>query len=285
MKISVSSYSFSSWVKKENKTQLDTIAKAAELGFEAIEFADINPPEGISKEEFGKMLKAECDRVGIEISCISYGADFINGCDGDTQAEIERVKGLVDIAADMGVRRIRHDAAWNAGKYETFEKALPHIAKACRQVTEYASTKGIKTMVENHGYFIQDSERVENLFSAVNHPNFSLLVDMGNFMCADELSVDAVHLVAPMAGYVHAKDFYLHPAQHEKTEGCFSTRGGNILQGSILGNGVVPVLTCLEILKNAGYNGYVALEYEGLEDSIKAVTEGKANLERYIALL
>ena len=104
-------------------------------------------------------------------------------------------------------------------------------------------------------------------------------------MCADELSVDAVHLTAPMAGYVHAKDFYLRPAAEGEADGYFKTLGGNFLKGSILGNGAVPVMTCLEILKNAGYDGFVALEFEGSEDAIESIKTGKANLERYISLI
>ena len=38
-------------------------------------------------------------------------------------------------------------------------------------MTEYAAAKGIKTMVENHGFFCQDSDRVEKLVTAVAHPN------------------------------------------------------------------------------------------------------------------
>lgn len=285
MRLTVSSYSFQGWVNSENKTQLDTIAKAKELGFEAIEFADINPPEGVSKAEYGKMLKTECDRVGIEISCIAFGADLINCCDDDTNAEIERVKGLVDIASDMGVKRIRHDVARSAGKYETFENALPVIADACRKITEYASAKGIKTMVENHGFFAQDSDRMEMLFKAVDNPNFSLLTDMGNFMCADEESSAAIKRVAPMAGYAHAKDFYFSPANEGEKEDYFKTRGGNYLKGATIGKGTVPVLTCLQILKDAGYDGFVAIEYEGKEDAIQGIKDGKEAMERYFSLL
>lgn len=285
MKLTVSSYSFQEWVNSENKTQLDTIAKAKELGFTAIEFAGINPPDGISTAEYGKMLKDECDRLGMEISAIAYSADFINGCDGNTEAEIERVKGLVDIAASMGVKRIRHDAAWNAGKYENFDGALPVMAEACRKVTEYAAEKGVKTMVENHGFFAQDSERMERLFKAVNNPNFSLLTDMGNFMCADEESSAAVKRVAPIAGYVHAKDFYFSPASEGEKEGYFQTRGGNYLKGATIGKGTVPVLTCLQIFKEAGYDGFVAIEYEGGGDAIQGIKEGKEAMERYFSLL
>ena len=40
---------------------------------------------------------------------------------------------------------------------------------------------------------------------------------------------------------------------------------------------------CLSILKNAGYNGTIAVEFEGLEDSFKGISIGLANLRRYTA--
>lgn len=59
-------------------------------------------------------------------------------------------------------------------------------------MTAYAAEKGIKTAVENHGTFCQDSDRVELLVNTVAHDNFGLLVDMGNFLCADENPAAAV---------------------------------------------------------------------------------------------
>jgi hypothetical protein len=41
-------------------------------------------------------------------------------------------------------------------------------------------------MVENHGFFCQDSERVEKLITQVGKENFGALVDIGNFLCVDE---------------------------------------------------------------------------------------------------
>lgn len=45
MKISVSSYSFQQYIGAKKMTQLDAVAKAHELGFEAIEFIDLEPCE------------------------------------------------------------------------------------------------------------------------------------------------------------------------------------------------------------------------------------------------
>ena len=41
-----------------------------------------------------------------------------------------------------------------------------------------------QTMIENHGYFCQDSDRVERIITGVSHKNFGALIDIGNFLCA-----------------------------------------------------------------------------------------------------
>ena len=68
MKIAVSSYSFSQYIRDGRLTQLTCIAKAKELGFDAIEFTDLQPPEGVTEEEYAHQIRQECDRVGLPVS-------------------------------------------------------------------------------------------------------------------------------------------------------------------------------------------------------------------------
>ena len=53
----------------------------------------------------------------------------------------------------------------------------------------------------------------------------------------------------------------------------------------ILGHGNVPVYQCLRILKQSGYDGYVSIEFEGMEDNLPALEIGLENLKTYIAML
>ena len=65
MKIAVSSYSFSQYLKDGRMTQLDCIARAKELGFDAIEFTDLLPPEGETPLDYAKALREECERLSV----------------------------------------------------------------------------------------------------------------------------------------------------------------------------------------------------------------------------
>lgn len=284
MKFAVSSYSLSSLVNRGEATEKDLIYIAKDLGFDGIEFAEIRTPDGMEKANYAAELKAECEKAGIAPVQYSVGADFIYGSDGSLQDEINRLKGEVDIAEALGVSGMRHDATGGYRnedkKYMGFEQALPRIVEGYRAVTEYAEKKGIRTMIENHGCFCQDSDRVERIITGVSHKNFGALIDIGNFLCADEDPVKAVGRLAPFASYVHTKDFHVKSGSElPPRDGFFKTRGGNYLRGAVLGHGNVPVLQTLSILKDSGYDGWLTLEFEGCEDAKTACKWGLNTLK------
>lgn len=282
MKISVSSYSFSKLMEK-GMTQAECIKKAKEMGFDGIEFSGIRPEEGYTEEGYAKYLKETAQKENFPITNFVFGADLIKESDEEAEKEVERVKRQVDIAEILGVKSLRHDVMYSQGRYTTFEKALKPVSERCREITEYAMGKGIKTMVENHGFFCQDADRVERLVSEVDHPNFSLLLDIGNFLCADEMPELSVSRVAHLAGFVHVKDFHIKNANEpEPGEGFFRSRSGKYLRGAILGQGNVPVLQCLDIVKKSGYDGYVSVEFEGVEDPLYALPICLSNLRKYL---
>ncbi|NSW91500.1 MAG: sugar phosphate isomerase/epimerase [Firmicutes bacterium] len=290
MKIGVSTYSFSALMNNETMSQLEVIGKAKEMGFDVIEFSGLRVPEGQFIESFAEKVKEECARVGIQMGNYTIGADFINGSNGNLEAEIERVKGEVKIAKILGATGMRHDATRGflpgyVGP-KGFDDALPILIKGCRAVTEFAESLGIRTMVENHGYFCQDSDRVEKLVNGVNNKNFGILVDVGNFLCVDEDPAKAVGRLAPYAFHVHVKDFHVKPGTAPNPgTGWFKSRAGNFLRGAIIGHGEVPVVQCLEILKKAGYDGTVSIEFEGMEEPLTGISVGLENLKRYLAMI
>ena len=119
---------------------------------------------------------------------------------------------------------------------------------------------------------MQDSNRVETLIRTVNHPNYGWLVDVGNFICADEDSLHALGTAAPYAVHAHIKDFlWKKGTEPNPGKGWFKSRGGNYVRGTIVGNGVIPVAQCVGMLKNAGYDGTVSVEFEGLEENLPAL--------------
>ena len=243
MKTCVSSYSFQPMLSSGELTQFQLIGKVKEMGFDGIEFIDLMPEDGMTTEEYAKRLRDESEKKNLPIVNYTIGAELLNR---PLDEECERLFRQVDIAEILGASGMRHDATggFNAPQsaYCGFDQALPTLIEGCRRVTEYAAEKGISTMVENHGYFAQDSDRVEKLVTGVANPNFGLLVDMGNFACADDPSDKAVGRVAKYAKHVHAKDFHIKSgSEPDPGRGFFRSRAGNYLRGAVIGHGNIPV--------------------------------------------
>ena len=56
----------------------------------------------------------------------------------------------------------------------------------------------------------------------------------------------------------------------------------NYLVGTSVGYGDIPIEKCIKILKNAGYDGYISIEYEGSEDCIEGIKKGFDKLKSYL---
>lgn len=290
MKKAVSSYSFHHMMNQGEIREAELIPLAKEMGFDAIEFAEISPNPGLTKAEYAKILREESERVGLPILNYAIAANFAQTEKDDLHREVERVCGEVDIAEILGAKLMRHDVANGISDSLIaslgFEGILPSLAEGARAVTVYAEKKGIRTMTENHGFFCQDISRMEALFHAVGHPNYGLLLDMGNFLCIDEDPVKAFRALTPYAFHIHAKDFHTKKKDDfVPPDGFFKTRGGNYLRGAIIGHGEVPVLDCLKILKEAGYAGDCTLEFEGMEEEKTGVACGMNSLKEMEKIL
>lgn len=290
MKFSVSSYSYQQYINQGKMTQLDVVQKAAEMGFSGIDFTDLTPVANATLEEqlaYAKEIRNAAEQVGARVVAYTIGANLYRGSREEDDREVERLCRQLDVAAEMGATILRHDVckAERVGDRTVgFSQMLPVIAENARRVTEYAKTLGIRTCSENHGYVAQDSDRVEALWNAVAHDNYGLLIDVGNFACADDPSARAVSRLAPYAIHVHAKDFRIYPYGTAIPEGAstFLSRGCNRLEACVIGEGHIPVEQCLAILKRAGYDGYLTVEYEGAEDCISGIARGLSNLKAMV---
>ncbi|TCP30825.1 sugar phosphate isomerase/epimerase [Scopulibacillus darangshiensis] len=281
MKIGLSSYSLLSALQSGEITILDAIQWTADQGGEHIELV----PMGFSLEEDPSLIDAirqKAEEADIDISNYAISADFIKNGEG-FENEISRVKKQVDIAHQLGVKLMRHDVAWRSPNEATasqFESDLPKLGDACGQIADYAKQYGITTSIENHGFYIQASRRVQRLIDEVDRSNFKTTLDVGNFMCVDEDSVAAVKRNISYASMVHLKDFYLRAASRNPGEGWFQTAAGNHLRGAIVGHGDIDMRKVISAVKASGYDGYISVEFEGLEDCRKGSRIGMNNARR-----
>lgn len=293
MKFGFSSYSFHQRLSTNDMSLFDVIDWVAESEGEHLELAvltnsaDSTIPTIESDPDYVAAVKAKAAERGVTLSNLAIGAVFDSGDPAATAAEVKRVKAYVDLAASLGITLLRHDVVAHkpviGDDTPVFDRALPAIVDAAKEIAQYAAGHGITTSLENHGFFVQSSDRVRRIVHAVDEPNFKTTLDVGNFVCVDEDPTAAVPANLAYASIVHLKDFYIRPADQDPGEGWFRSRGGKYLRGAIVGNGDIDLRSVAASIKASGYDGYASVEFEGHEDCLLGCTRGIANAKRLYA--
>lgn len=268
MKLGMSSYSLFQAINADRMSILDVIQYTADIGGEHIEIV----PMGFSLVDNPTLVDdvvAKAKEVGIEISNYAIGADFLQDTEEAYEEEVKRVKKEVDVAHKLGVKLMRHDVSFKPPQEASigqFAEDAPQLIKACQEIADYAAQYDIVTSIENHGFYVQASDRVKYLVEAVDRENFRTTLDTGNFLCVDEDPLAAVKNNIDIASMVHAKDFYYRASSWPNPgEGWFPTTAGNYLRGAICGHGDINLRDVLKVVKDSGYDGYISIEFEGME--------------------
>ncbi len=248
-----------------------TIARR-EFGIEAVEY--VNTCFYDKAEDLGYLaeLKSRADGEGVQSLLIMCDFEGALG-DPDEQARIETVENhqkWVEAAAYLGCHSIRVNALSSGG----FEEQQELAADGLRRLAEFSEGHGINVLVENHGGYSSNGKWLAGVMELADHPRVGTLPDFGNFRVKPEIFTESpqdepeewydrylgVEELMPYARAVSAKS-------HE-----FDAEGNEVN---------TDYLRMMKIVLDAGYRGYVGIEYEGTAlseaDGIRAT---KALLER-----
>lgn len=286
-KIGISSYCLAGPLERREMDLPGVMRWAKESGAEHLELVPIGYTL-LENEELCRQVAEISKELDLPLSNYAISADVLKWDKDERQAEIRAIQAHVDVAARLGITRMRHDIASFARPREAdtpadFEKEFFMMVEAATEVADYAARSGITTMVENHGFFVNGSDRLIRLVEAVNRPNFKMCLDTGNLLCVDEPPETSMRKCMPYAGMIHIKDFYirkkdrlsgLHGPFDPKAEGWFESLGGNMLRGAILGQGDIDTASVVRDIRASGYDGYISLEFEGIEDSRQGTYTG-----------
>jgi sugar phosphate isomerase/epimerase len=147
----------------------------------------------------------------------------------------------VEAAKAMGCHSIRVNAQSRGSREEQQKLA----ADGLRRLSEFAGGHEINVIVENHGGLSSDGAWLASVMELVNLPNCGTLPDFGNFQVARGEWYDrykGVQELMPYAKAVSAKS-------HE-----FDDQGNETS---------TDYLRMMKIVVDAGYHGYVGIEFEG----------------------
>ena len=231
-----------------------------EFGIEAVEYVNSFFKDKATDRVYLADMKQRCEDSGVEsllIMCDGEG-NLGDPNEAGRKKAVENHFRWVDAAKFLGCHAIRVNAA-SSGSYE---EQIKLAADGLRQLSEFAAPKGISVIVENHGGLSSNGAWLAKTIETVNLKNCGTLPDFGNFNIGGGKTYDryqGVQELMPFAKAVSAKS-------HD-----FGEAGKEIH---------TDYTRMMKIVLDAGYRGWVGVEYEGGKlDEYAGIKATKALLE------
>jgi sugar phosphate isomerase/epimerase len=259
LRLSMAAYSFRQYLDLARKPKApmdldDFIDSAAAQDIDAVEltayyFARTTP-------DYLAHLKGRCTRLGLDVSGTAVGNNFCARDPAKLRQQIDHVQRWVEHSSRLGAKTIRIFAG-GVEKGDTEDQARVRCAAAIEEACDYAGKYGIYLALENHGGITATIGQTLRLVKAVKHPWFGVNFDTGNFVSPDPYA-DLTRL-APYAVTVQIKTEIRRTGKAKEDSDLRRLTG---------------------ILRDAGYRGYIALEYEAAEDPKTAVPRHLQTLKK-----
>jgi sugar phosphate isomerase/epimerase len=238
-KISLAQWSLHRALSNGKLKNLDFAQQATtEYGIDAVEYVNQFFKDKAKDQEYLAEMKSRAADQGVRNVLIMIDDE---GNLGDPD-EARRTKAVekhypwVEAAKFLGCHSIRV----NAHSKGSPEEQAKLVTDGLRRVAEFGATAGIGVIVENHGGLSSNGAWLTSVIKAVNLPNCGTLPDFGNFGTYDRYQ--GVKEMMPFAKGVSAKS---HDFDKEGNETHTDYR------------------KMLKIVLDAGYHGYLGIEYEG----------------------
>ncbi len=262
MKLSVSMWSVIETVRAGKIDLPGFIEFAAKQGAEGVELLDY-----FWKDEKAEVpaAKKQIADAGLTLAVYSTSNDFFQPEASARAKEAQKIKHAVDVANQLGVNLVRVFSGNHRDHY-TFEQGLGWIIDGLSDSATYAHQHGVVLALENHGLMAGRSDQVKAIIEKVNSPGLRANLDTGNFLLVGQNPVEAAQELAPLVALVHLKDFRV--ARPDETIHVYKGLDGVDLTGTVTGEGMVDLPKVISILRAAGYEGWLSLEYEGGQDPI-----------------
>jgi sugar phosphate isomerase/epimerase len=228
--------------KKLDNLDFAKVAKN-EFGINAIEYVNQFWKDKAEDESYLNELNKRANDLGVKQLLIMIDGEGNLG-DPNSDKRAQAVKNhhrWVNAAKALGCHSIRVNAA-SSGSYD---EQLKLAADGLARLTEYAADHGINVIVENHGGLSSNGKWLAAVLTKVHHPRCGSLPDFGNFRVGPDEEYDryqGVKELMPFAKSVSAKSHDIDDHGNEIHTDYFRM---------------------LRIVLDAGYRGYLGIEYEG----------------------
>jgi sugar phosphate isomerase/epimerase len=266
--ISLAEFSFAGELMSGKMTNMNFPARAKnDFGINVLEYVSMFFNNKHTDQAYLKELKQRCDDLGLKNNLIMVDGANIADLDATKrQQAVEAHYAWVDAAKFLGCSSIRVNfgdtsKAISGAADDPADEATKTAADGYHKLLEYAAKSSMNVIVENHFGNSTDIDWLVGILKQVNMPNAGLLPDFGNFCrqrskpetndikgimgtkCIQEYDrYEGVKKMMPYAKGISAKT-HKFDANGNETETDFRRM--------------------FKIIKDAGFKGYVGIEYEG----------------------
>lgn len=209
---------------------------------------------------------------GLEIPCITAYTRFNDQKVKLRQRNVEELKRMIELAADLGATYVRTFGTDVDNSYELSE-VITWTAEAFKEIDNYAASKGVRVLLETHD-FLSRGEDVVKIFEKSQTSSCGVLWDVAHSIRAGEGIATTLNYLGDYIYHIHLKDWLPLP---------YCSRDYYVLMAA----GLLPLKELLERLKTINYQGYLSLEWEKvwhpeIEESDIAIVQYALKMREYL---
>jgi sugar phosphate isomerase/epimerase len=264
LRISLAEWSVHRAIQAQRMTNLDFPRTASELGIEGLEF--VNTLWGAPTQGYIGRLRTAMKQTGTRCVLIMCDDEGMMGHSSLVvrKKTVDNHRKWVDYCAELGGHSIRANMHSDITPKTAAERdaVLGYCAESFASLADYARMAGLHVLIENHWGLSSDPDAIVALMKKVGKSNFGTLPDLGNF----PQEVDRYEAVKKMMPYARGVSFKCYD---------FGTDGKET---------TIDMDRMMKIVQEAGYKGFVGIEYEGKRVSeLEGAQAGKKFLDKYAA--
>ena len=259
--ISLAQWSLHRAIRSGQLDNLDFAQTAREtFGISAVEYVNQFFEDKGNDTAYLNQMKQRAEDHGVQslLIMIDHEGNLGNTNTAERMTAVENHYKWVEAAKLLGCHSIRVNAGGDGSREDVGAAASEGLAR----LSEFAAQENINVIVENHGGYSSDASWLANVIKNTGMPNCGTLPDFGNFCIRDGDDGCAemydrylgVRQLMPMAKAVSAKTHDFDQAGNEMN---------------------TDYEQMLRIVKEAGYRGFIGIEYEG--DGMEEIAGIKAS--------
>ncbi|EZH78734.1 xylose isomerase [Ectopseudomonas composti] len=184
---------------------------------------------------------------------------------GARAEELVDLQRHVDIANALGAGVMRICAGGRRTRPESWHEHKAQLLPLLQRAADYAAGQGVVLAMENHVDLLA-AEALE-LLEAVDNPALGVCLDTANNLRMFEDPMQVIELLAPHAKATHIKDICAFRG---------SPREFSFWPSVPLGEGLIDIPRTLQLLRQHGFDGLLALEIDYLHPAYGSEEEAIA---------